>query len=198
MTENPNIEANQEINENGLTVFELEESVYAALSPEEAFHIAETMHSNTLIRLPKSEILFFEWVKENDPKVWSDLWESDQEDPYLVGIAFLPALIDKNKGYLICDLISTDNYYFTHAHILDKESDLMLDSVKKRLLSGQSLTVAQLLLLNISMYPTDIWHFAYRNKIALTDAKNAVNTLVEDNLIVHLKDAEHLSVFIDQ
>jgi len=147
--------------------------------------------------LPDSEIKFFDWLKENDKDVWVDLWDNESEEPYLVGIAFLPLLIDKKRGYPICDLNLNDNYYFTKDHIVDKESEILLSSIQKRVMENQPISIAQKLLLQISLFPTDIWHFAYNNKITIADAKKAVETLIDDNVLVHLKDAEFLSAFVD-
>ena len=180
----------------GVQVFEIEEDVFASLTEEDAKKLAESMQSNTLIRLPKSEIDFFEWLKENDPVVWQDLW-GNEEDQYIAAISLLPALINKNKGFPICDLITSDNYYFTKSHIVQHESHLLLESVEKRIMSNLSVSVAQILLFQLSLFPTDIWHFAYRNSIPLEQAKQAVQTLVDDNVLVHLTDAEHLSVFVE-
>lgn len=183
-------------NAEGNRIFFVPEDIYSAITSEIALELSNRYGKDHLVNLPQREIFFFEWLKENDPEVWADLWANQMDEPYLVGMSFLPALVDKSLGFLICDLISKDNYYFSPSHIVEKESSFLLDSIKTRFLNKQSLTPAQLLLLQISYGPLDIWHFAYKSKISLSNAKNAVQILVEDNVLVHLKDAEHLSIFI--
>ena len=55
----------------------------------------------------------------------------------------------------------------------------------------------QLLALQISAEPIDIWHFAYKNKFEIETAKKAAESLVEDNALVHFKEAEYLAQFVD-
>jgi hypothetical protein len=114
-----------------------------------------------------------------------------------VGMSFLPVLINKMRGYPICDLLDNDNYYFTSAHIVDKESEILLESARTRFMNNEDLTTAQLLILQISVSPTDIWHFAYNFNIDINEAKKAVEDLVQDNALVHLKEVEYLAPFID-
>lgn len=177
--------------------FNVPDEIYAMISKEEAIYLASRFSNTHMIKLPESEIRFFEWLKLEDIEVWNDLWQSELDEEYYVGMSFLPYIIDKNVGFPICDLLNNDNYYFTHSHIVDKESEILLESIKTRFLNKQVLTVAHLLLLNISFTAQDIWHFAYRNKISLKDAKRAVEILVEDQVLVHLKEAEHLAGFVE-
>lgn len=176
---------------------EFSEDVFHSLNLEQAKFLADKYGSTHLIRLPQREIKFFEWLYENDLNIWKDLWDNSEEQPYIVGFSFLPLLLDKMRGYPICDLLDNDNYYFTSSHIVDKESEILLESVKTRFLNNEELTTAQLLILQISISPTDIWHFAYNYHIDLNEAKKAVDELVQDNALVHLKEAEHLAPFID-
>ena len=64
------------------------------------------------MKLPPSEISFFEWLKKNDNIVWNDLWNED-EDLYQVSIDLLPQFSDNRNGFPICDLQDGLNYYFT-------------------------------------------------------------------------------------
>ncbi|MCX7737785.1 MAG: hypothetical protein N2319_13875 [Candidatus Kapabacteria bacterium] len=176
---------------------ELSDEVFQALNIEMAEALAKRYGASHLIKLPLREIKFFEWLYENDIEIWKDLWGNTDEEPYIVGMSFLPVLLDKMRGYPICDLMNNENYYFTSSHIVDKESDILLESAKTRFMNNEELTIAQLLILQISVSPTDIWHFAYNFNIDLNEAKKAVDDLVQDNALVHLKDAEHLAPFID-
>lgn len=167
---------------------------------EAAEEIAKRYGNRGLMKLPSKEIEFFEWVKRNDPNVWDDLWTGDTLDneSYVITLNFLPLLKKfPDRGFPICDLLSTDNYYFTAQHMVDKESEMMVESVKQRFKGKHKLTLAQLLVLEISIDPIDIWHFAYKYKVNIDDAKEAVHELVEDGVLVHLKDADHLSSFIE-
>jgi hypothetical protein len=185
----------EEANKYGYITFT--EEMYSSITPEQSNIIVNSLGTTTMMKLPEREIRFFEWLKENDYNVWFDLWGDSDIEPYIVGTSFLTFLLDKTKGFPICDLVNTDNYYFTSAHLVDKESAILIDSVKERFLANESLTFAQLLALEISLAPTDIWHFAYKHKIDLTKAKHAVEQLIEDKILIHLTKAEHLANFVD-
>lgn len=170
--------------------------IFSQISPEIANDLVQRFSRDTLVYLPQSEIQFFEWLKENDHSVWEDLWGGVEEDPYVVSISFLPMLIKKFGGFPICDLVNNDNYYFTEEMIVKKTSYLLLETLREKYLRKEKLTVSQALLLEISVAPVDIWHFAYYHKIPLEEAKRAVHELVEDNLIIHYKTAEELANFV--
>lgn len=164
---------------------------------DQAKIIAAQLSQTTLMKLPEKEIRFFKWLKQYDRPIWKDLWDGVNDEPYIVGMSFLPLLIEKGGYFPICDLIEEDNYYFSAAHIVDKESKLFLDSVKQRYIDKKPLTLPQKLILEISVAPLDIWHFAYRNKVLPNEAKAAAQDLIEDNLLVHLTESEHLASFVD-
>lgn len=178
-------------------VIEVNDVMFEALTQDIAMELVSLLKSRNFIKLPLAEIRFFEWLKENDKAVWNDLWGEVDEEPYVVGLSFLPSVLDKNTGFPICDLLTVDNYYFTKTHIAHKEAEMLIESLKERYLNKQPLTVAQLLLLQISYSPTDIWHFAYNRNIPLETAKRAVSTLVEDKSLIHFKRADHLANFIE-
>lgn len=174
------------------------EKMYFEITVEQAKSVSSYFSENVLIRLPEKEIAFYEWLKENDNKVWHDLWDEELNEPYVVGISHLPWLVyQSGRGFLICDLEKNDNYFFTQKHMVDEESKVVIDSSKNRFLDKKNLSPAQLLALEISLDPIDIWHFAYKHKMDIAEAKNAVEELVEDYALVHLKEAEHLAKFID-
>lgn len=52
-------------------------------------------------------------------------------------------------------------------------------------------------MLEITIAPIDIWRFAYNHRFDVQSVKDAVAVLVEDKILVHLTDAEHLAHFID-
>lgn len=170
--------------------------IFERIDLELANTIAEQFGSNTLIYLPKHETEFFEWLKGSDRNVWEDLWGGVEEKPYIVSIALLPLMVRKFRGYPICDLLNNDNYYFTEEMIVHKTAHLLLETLREKFLRREPLTVAQTLLLEISINPVDIWHFAYYHSINIDEAKEAVRELVEDNLLIHLKRAGELADFI--
>lgn len=179
------------------------EELLEKLTEQHAIIIRDYLHSVQLIKLPQKEILFFEWLKEKDRQVWEDLWECDddphsQEDKYLVSKSFLPHLLKKDgRGFPICDLVNVDNYYFTLHQLPDKESKIFIESAQERFMNKDSLTVAQLLALEISVGPIDIWHFAYKHKLDIHQAKQSVSDMVEDGILVHLTQSEHLIPFVN-
>jgi hypothetical protein len=179
-------------------IIEVPEYLFDELTKEQAQFIVNYFNKTALIKLPKYEIDFFEWLKKNDNAVWDDLWKTEGETPYVVSISFLPMLIKEEKrGFPICDLIDCNNYYFTQDHMTDEESKVYIETSRHRYENNKSLTLPQVLALEISTKPIDIWHFAYKHGLEVETAKEAAHELVEDNALVHLKDAEHVAKFID-
>jgi hypothetical protein len=179
----------------------LSEKEFSLLNENIINKILNKFSGKCMIRLPESEIIFFEWLKENDFTVWNDIWnDSNNElntEPYLVSINLLPVIMNLDgRGLPICDLKTTDNYYFTLNNMLDKESKILIEASQELFKKNKSLTPAQMLALEISLDPIDMWHFAYKHKISLDIAKEAVNSLVADNALVHLREAEHIAPFI--
>ncbi len=185
----------KESEDNGLIDFP--DDIFNSIDEETADFLARNLAATNFIRLPGKERAFFEWLKESDSPVWNDLWGNPEEEPYVVGVSFLPLLVkNTGRGYPICDLLEAENYYFDPAHIVDKEAKFYIESVQKRFMDKKELTNAQMLALEISIDAIDIWHFAYKHKISVPEAKEAVQTLVDDSILVHLTEAEHLAGFI--
>ncbi len=177
---------------------EFPEEIFQQIDKKQAEDISYVLAASTMMKLPRKEIEFFEWLREADPGIWDDLWNTEGEEPYVVGISFLPKLVkDNGRGFPICDLLENDNYFFTSSHMVDEESKLMVESAKEKFRDNKLLTAAQLLALEISVEPIDIWHFAYKHNLKISTAKQAVKELVDDKVLVHLTDAEHLANFVD-
>ncbi len=179
---------------------EFDAGILEGISERQAELLAESLGHDLLMKLPDAEIAFFEWLRVEDEIVWNDLWKNDSlgNEPYIVSFRFLATLLKSpDRGFPICDLLTTDNYYFSNKHMVDKESDIFLDSVKRIFQDKKDLSLGQLLALEISAEPLDIWHFAYKYNVEIERAKDAVARLVEDNVLVHLKDAEYLAGFIE-
>lgn len=183
------------INEGFIT---LSSEVLTRLDLTFAEHIQRQFGGRTLMMLPEHEVSFFDWLKENDYTVWSDLWDSDTDAPYLVSLSYLPEFIGERPGvFHIRDLRTTDNYYFAPEMILAKESTAFLGAVNELFLQKRALTPAQLLALEASNGPVDIWHLAYRRNVPVDALKKAVVQLVDDHVLVHVPDADHLATIFD-
>jgi hypothetical protein len=185
------------INANGALI--LSSDQLASMSEKDAEDVREEFGMHTLLRLPEHEIAFYEWLRTSDPSVWTDLWGDAAEAPYQVSLAYLKDFVGApGKGaFLICDLQTQDNYFFTPDMLLEKESTEFVNAVRDRFIGGGTLTVEQALTVEISAGPVDVWHFAYMRGIDLLRAKRAITSLVDDRIIVHVRSAEHLSTYFD-
>ena len=175
---------------------------FSLLNDDAIEAILNEFSGKCMLRLHVTEIKFFEWLKQNDLAVWNDIWLNDNnelaEEPYLVSIDLLPVIMNLDgRGFPICDLQTTDNYYFTLNNMVDRESKILIAASQELFRSNKSLTPAQMLALEISLDPIDIWHFAYKHRIELDIAKSAVHSLVADNALVHLKEAEYIAPFVN-
>ena len=177
-------------------ILTFDEDILTKLSIEDAKSIVAHIGTTHLMQLPKKEVLFFEWLKENHPLVWNDLWGNDQEHLYVVGIEFLPLLLDPVRGFPICDLLTLENYFFVPDHLIGDEIPFYLEAVKERYLKQETVTVAQLLVLEISMAPIDAWRFSYHHRIEMDRVLKAIQDLKEEGMLLHLGKAEDLADFI--
>jgi len=177
-------------------IFDFPDEIFINLTEDNIKILKEKFGSKYLMKIPDSEIQFFEWLKLNDTPVWNDLWENT-ENNYTVALNFIPLLKNNIRGFPICDLLNNDNFYFTESHLISEEAKIMVESVQKMYYEHKQLTIEQALVLEISLEPIDIWRFAYRYKISIERAKEAVANLVNDKILIHLKNAEQLTPFID-
>lgn len=166
------------------------------LNDKEVLELAEKFASKGFLKIPEREERFFEWLKQNDEPVWRDLWGAESEEPYIVSFSFLPLLMDKSRGFPICDLIDCENYYFTEDCIITEEGKAFRDSAQERFLSGYKLTAAQALVVELCAFPIDIWRFAYRYGFKVDFAKNIVDELMKDKALAHLKKREEIADLI--
>lgn len=180
----------------GKLAVEIPQEYWEELTVAYAKELAKRYQRDTLIKLPPAEIEFFEWLREEDPEVWQDLWGDmvDDAELYAVGIGLLPDLIQ--YGFPICDLITVPNYYFTYKHIRPEEGHTLLQLVLEKLERGDHLTLAEEFLNEVRQQPTDIWHFAYRKGVDLTAVKNAVLELVEGGVLLYTPTREELSDYL--
>lgn len=172
--------------------------VLESLNKENIHSLISRFHAHTFIKLPESEISFFQWLYGVDRDVWNDLWKSeDNTEPYIVGLSLLGDLISANRGFPICDLMETDNYYFSSEHFIKGESDDFVEAIHNKILSDSPLTVSQLLVWEIYNAPIDIWRFCYIHNISIDEAKKAVHELVEDRILIHLTTAAELTAYME-
>lgn len=162
---------------------------------DEAQRLVDNFHGRALMKIPATEIDFFEWLQENDPAVWDDLWK-DEENLYLTSIDLLPQFMNGGNRFPICDLIDQPNYWFTSRHIKPRGMEV-LKQILAKLEADQKLELREMFLLALSMAPTDIWHFSFENGIPLEALKAVVEELVYEGLLVHLTDREDLVKYID-
>lgn len=180
------------------TVLIIPENIIEQLDEETVAVIVRALHAHTFMRLPEKELRFFTWLKDADVEIWNDLWNmAEGEEPYIVSIAMLQDIIVPNRGFPICDLVTQDNYYFSSEHFVKGESDDFLAAIQDRVLSDSTLTVGQLLALEISIAPMDIWRFAYQHNLKIHTVKSAVEELVKDGLLIHLKTSAELAAFME-
>jgi len=185
------------IDDTGFIIFSEEQ--FRLMDPEQVAELQHTFGEHYLMRLPEHEIKFFEWLKIADENVWKDLWAEANDPPYFVSLAFLNGFTGPNSGgaFTICELRSVDNYYFAPSLFFEKESADYLSAVKERFINRQSLSPAQALALEASIAPIDIWHFAYKYGFDVRLAKNAVRELVDDRILLHVTNADHLTQYFD-
>ena len=179
-------------------VVEFPEELLQALSEEQLQLLAREFGATMLVRLPASDIRFFEWLKHVDEAVWNDLWRDDiQPQPYVVGMALLPDIMRSNRGFPICDLVAVPNFYFTHLHVRGEEAKPYIEALRLRLENGEELGIPELFMLELTTEPIDVWRFAYLYRIPVHTVKQAVMQLVEDELLVYTPTREELSAYLD-
>lgn len=179
-------------------VIEFPEEMVRVLSVAQLDLLAREFGPTMFVRLPASDIRFFEWLKRADPEVWNDLWSDDiQPLPYLVGIGLLPDIMKSNRGFPICDLLNVPNFYFTHKHVRGEEARPYIEALRLRLENGDELDIPELFMLELTQEPIDIWRFAYLYRVPLERVKQAVMQLVADDLLVYTPTREDLSGYLD-
>lgn len=179
-------------------IVEFPNEILRSLSQEQMLLLAREFGATTMVRLPNSDIQFFEWLRREDPEVWNDLWDDEiQPEPYVVGMSLLPDILRSNRGFPICDLVELPNFYFTHKHVRGEDARPYLEAIRLRLENGDEIGVAEFLLLEIAREPIDIWRFAYLYHVSLDVAKQAMQQLVEDEMLIYTPTRDELSEYFD-
>ncbi len=188
----------------------------ANITPEQAKSVASEFGANVLMRLPEHDVHFFDWLRVHAPDVWDDLWSDNTDteaspmphdqknndisrthDPYFVGIALLPDLLQEDRGFPICDLVTQPNFYFSIKNFNAEESLPFVDASLGRVEAQQELSLTQILTLEIRRAPIDIWRFAYLYRISVEEAKKTAMQLVEDGLLRYAATREGMSDFLE-
>lgn len=158
------------------------EEMIARLTREQAEEIVARYGSRTLLTLPESERRFFVWLRENDPSVWQDLWGDDED--YLVSIGFLPELLPKRRGFLICDLVEQQNFFFTQDSITPEDGRIFLDAALDIVHSNGTLAMEQAFVIEAWRAPIDLWRFAYNYRVPLDQVKKMVLWLIAEGILL--------------
>jgi hypothetical protein len=167
------------------TPLRLSDEEIDALTAQDIAVLQERHMGNVLMHIPPRERQFFDWLKTEDPAVWTDLWQDDED--LLVTLAFLAAFKKGGTGFVICDLIDQPNYFFTPRHV-KPDGMKALQTIIARAEKNEELSIAEGLLFDIVVAPTDIWHFCYKYAVPLEKAKKAVAQLAALDWIVHLPE----------
>ena len=162
----------------------LPEETIARMTREQAEEIASLYSATTLIALPERERTFFAWLRANDPEVWQDLWGSDEEQEYLVSIGFLPELLPKRRGFLICDLEEHQNFYFTEESITPEEGKIFLDAALDIVHANGQLEMEQAFVIEAWRAPIDMWRFAYNYNLPLAEVRKMVLWLLSEEILL--------------
>jgi len=136
-----------------------------------------------------------QWLREEDPGVYADLWDDDAA--LLVSLSFLQDFRKGGRGFQICELEEHDNYFFTPRHV-KREGAAALKDILARAQAGKDLAVEEALMFEIVRAPLDIWHFCHRFSIPAARGKEAVRALVAHDWLVHLPRREDLLKYIDE
>lgn len=165
-------------------VVELLDAEIAELTREQAERLVARYGSTTIMRLPGKERAFFDWLKREDPAIWTDLWGDDDQD-YTVSLSFLPELLPNRRGFMICDLLDNPNYYFTPDDITPEEGRGFSDAALEIVKANRPLTLDQAFVVEVWRAPIDQWRFSYNYDVPLSETKRIVQWLLEEGILIH-------------
>ncbi len=150
--------------------------------------------SRVLMRLPPREREFMAWLKQEDPDIYEDLWEDDED--LLVSLSYLSSLQKGGPGFAICELAFHDNYYFTQRHF--KQHGLeAVPGILAKAEKGGELSIGEVLMFEILRNPIDLWHFCHRYGVPLAKGRAVVRELVVHEWLVHLTRSEDLASYLE-
>jgi hypothetical protein len=185
----------------GQNVATIPEAIFWRITDEQARALAEIFGSFMFMRLPRSEVRFFEWLRATDEEVWNNLWgedipEGESEEPYLVGVGVLPEMLREARGFPICDLTRQPNFFFSIKNFNAEEIKPLIDATLQRVEERQTLSLQELFLLEIRRAPIDAWRFAYMYGAEVGEVKRLAAELVEDGLLRYAAEREDMSDFL--
>ncbi len=184
---------NEQLSADGIIQFD--ENELEQLSAKDIEKIKSEFPGKGFMRLPKNEIIFFEWLKKNDEQIWDDLWDDDDE-PYRVSLDFLNHFIEKRNGFPICDLENSDNYWFCVKHIKPKGKQ-KFEEINKKIENNKNLNLEELLIYEIVQGSTDVWHFSFRYKLPIKKVKEKIIEMKSDDILVLLIFINDLVKYLD-
>ncbi len=176
-------------------ILELSDVELDSLSERDIELLQEEFGSHVLMRLPPREKAFMEWLKTEDPGIYEDLWEDDED--LLVSLSYLPDLQSGGPGFAICELAFHDNYYFTKRHIKPTGIDAM-KVILERAGKGQELAIGEVLMYEIVRGSIDLWHFCHRYGVPLKRGREVVRELEANQLLFRSTLSEHLASYLDE
>ncbi len=185
------------LEEHGHVVFTAEQLL--EISADQVDAVRQSIDQTALLKLPEHEVEFFDWLRTADAAVWEDLWGDSELAPYIVGFEHLRMFAGAGKQgvYHICDLQKELNYFFTPEMFYIKESPAYVGAIQDRFADNASLTATQALALEAKQGPVDIWHFSFRTGVKIERLKTAVQSLVDNQVLVHVPIAAHLIEYFD-
>ncbi len=175
---------------------EFSEEELKSLNSVDLRYLLDVFKGHALMKLPASEIRFFEWLKKADRAVWDDLWADAEDEVYLVSINYLSHFVGRDLGFPICDLVDEPNYWFSPRHIKPKGRE-ELDDIFLKVEQEIKLNLAEYFLYNLNMASFDIWHFCYKHQIDLSTLKTIIEDLVYKGQLVHLTNRDDLVRYLD-
>lgn len=181
------------LRENPSHILELTDEQINGLSGKDIAALQAEFGASTLMRLPPREHAFMEWLKDEDPGIYDDLWNDDEA--LLVSLSFLTDF-KSGGGFMICELEEHQNYFFTPKHI-KKEGAEALQDIFAKAENNKELSVEEVLMFEIVRGPVDIWHFCHRFGVSVARGKQAVHALAQHNWLVHLTKRDDLISYIE-
>lgn len=166
----------------GIQSVQVTEAEIAELTREQAEELVALYGNTALMLLPSKEIAFFEWLRANDEPVWNDLWGAD-DVPYRVSLAYLPDLLPNRRGFLICDLVEQDNYFFSAESITPDDGSPFLDAALAIVKNEGQISMEQAFVVEAWRAPIDQWRFAYLYKQNLASVKEMVQWLIAEEIL---------------
>ncbi len=183
-------------------IVSIPDEIFWKITPEQAKALAEAFGTTVFLRLPESEIKFFEWLRRTEPAVWEDLWgmdipDGESDEPYLVGMGLLPEMVQEARGFPICDLTTQSNFYFSIKNFNAEEIKPMIDAIMYRMENKVDVSPKELFLMEVRRAGIDVWRFSYFYRIPVADVKHIVAELVEDGVLRYASSREDMSEFLE-